>query len=528
MSLKNSKAWLYFHTLKHMKWSQVYYRVTKMAGFECGLGCTANADTESVHAIKPVIELDFDPHFLSRFQISELMKDHLSFLHSGAVMDWNGAWEFKDKSPLWNFNLHYFEYLFPLLSEYRKVKDPSYLEKAVFMIKSWIVNNPQEKKGPGWAPYTIDLRLTNWLSFYSLAENDLTEECRTLMRKSIAEQYIFLSRHVEKDILGNHYLEDLKALILCAIFFEDRSMLETAYSALLKECKEEILEDGVHFELSPMYHNIILEDLLKIYVALEEYHYPAAGLKEHIQLMLDAAWSMGESLNRLPLFNDCGNNVAKSLSSIVEAAANHLGISPVYKNSFPVAGFYIFKRGKWKLIVDAGQPGPTYIPGHAHCDALSFELFHCGTPVIVNCGTYAYQSIRRDEFRQTKAHNTVMVNGYEQSELWGTFRVARRSKVNVVDVGSDYLVMEMKDYKGAIIRRTITIGDKLIISDECRNAYLSAYLHLSKLLPVKLICSYSHKYRQSYAPEYGESELIDAISYEGRNHISVEISLKYE
>lgn len=525
MSLKNSKAWLYFHTLKHMKWSQIYYRVTKMAGFECGLGCNANVDTESVHAIKPVIELDFDPHFLSRFQISELMKDYLSFLHSGAVMDWNGAWEFKDKSPLWNFNLHYFEYLFPLLSEYRKVKDPSYLEKAVFMIKSWIVNNPQEKKGPGWAPYTIDLRLSNWLSFYSLAENDLTEECRTLMRKSIAEQYIFLSRHVEKDILGNHYLEDLKALILCAIFFEDRSMLETAYSALLKECKEEILEDGVHFELSPMYHNIILEDLLKIYVALVEYHYPAEGLKKHIQLMLDAAWSMGESLNRLPLFNDCGNNVAKSLSSIVEASANHLGISPVYKSSFPVAGLYIFKRGKWKLIVDAGQPGPTYIPGHAHCDALSYELYKDGKPVITNCGTYAYQSDFRSQFRSTAYHNTMMINGMEQSQCWGAFRMAKRSSVRVLDVDENTIRAEIKDYVGQKCVRTIQLSNDLNVVDRSQGHTITGFIHLLDNMPVQYSCDEKKTVKQLYAPEYGQYSEINAIAYSGKKRISVSIKL---
>ena len=43
-----------------------------------------------------------------------------------------------------------------------------------------------------------------------------------------------------------------------------------------------------------------------------------------------------------------------------------------------MSGFYIFKQNDWKLIVDAGQPGPAYIPGHAHCDAMSFELFKAG------------------------------------------------------------------------------------------------------------------------------------------------------
>ena len=485
MKSKNSKAGLYFNTLKYMKWSQVYYRIRKMAGLECGIGVAAYADVESINAIRPVRELDFDPVFLSRFQVAELMSDRISFLHSEAVMDWDGEWNFRDKSPLWNYNLHYFEYLFPLLNEYMKGKDPSYLQKAVFMIRSWIANNPQQKGGPGWAPYTINLRLTNWLSFYSHAESDLTEEFRLFMRNSIAEQYIFLSKHVEKDILGNHYFEDLKTLVLCAVFFEDRRMLDIAYSALLKECSEEILEDGMHYELSPMYHNIILEDLIKIYVALKGTDYPADELKKYIQIMLDAAWSLGESVNRLPLFNDCGNNVAKSLLSLVEAAENHLFIKPIYKSVFPKAGFYIFKRGEWKLIVDAGQPGPTYIPGHAHCDALSFELYRNGEPIITNCGTYAYQTDLRSQFRNTASHNTVMINGVEQSQCWGAFRMAKRSSVRVLDADENCLRAEIKDYCGQKCMRTIHFSKVLVVSDYSESNTVTGFIHLLEEIPVK-------------------------------------------
>ena len=58
------------------------------------------------------------------------------------------------------------------------------------------------------------------------------------------------------------------------------------------------------------------------------------------------------------------------------------------------SGFYIFKNGPWKLVVDAGQPGPAYIPGHAHCDAMSYELFKDGKPVLMNCGTYVKKQAR--------------------------------------------------------------------------------------------------------------------------------------
>ena len=524
MKLMDSKAGLYIRTLRYMKCSQVYRRIMKKAGFGCGTGVRVQADLEKYHPVGTVEELDLDKEFLKRFSVRDLMNDRFSFLHSEAER--NGSWEIRERSALWNYNLHYFEYLFPLLAEFRKAGGVRYLEKAVFLIKSWIRRNPKKAGGPGWEPYTIDLRLVNWLSFYSMAEKELPDDFRRMMRSSILEQYKFLSRHLEKDILGNHYFEDLKTLILCAVFFEDRRMLERVYPAFLKECKEEILGDGMHFELSPMYHRIILEGVIKAYAALKEYGYPAEELTSFIRSMSDASWSMEESLNRIPLFNDCGDNVAKSLKGLLAAAKKHAGIIPRFRSAFPDAGFYIFRRDGWKLIVDAGAPGPSYIPGHAHCDALSFELYRDGEPVITNCGTFAYQSELRGSFRNTSSHNTVMVNGTEQSQCWGIFRMAGRSKVRVIDAGKDHIRAEMTDHKGQKVHRTIKFGRKLTVTDESPGNKLTGFVHWLQEIPAVYRCDSKKKIEHLYAPEYGCCKAITASEYSGTGKIGIVVRLE--
>ena len=95
-----------------------------------------------------------------------------------------------------------------------KTADRKYLDKSVETINCWIDRNPQKSGGEGWASYTIALRLTNWLSYYSYVNEELDISFKEKLLGSIHEQYEFLSRHLEKDILGNHYFEDLKALIL--------------------------------------------------------------------------------------------------------------------------------------------------------------------------------------------------------------------------------------------------------------------------------------------------------------------------
>jgi len=81
-----------------------------------------------------------------------------------------------------------------------------------------------------------------------------------------------------------------------------------------------------------------------------------------------------------------------------------------------------------KLIMDIGEVGPDYQPGHAHADTLSFELSLWGQRFIVNSGISCYgQSVLREYQRSTKAHNTACVSGLSSSETWAGFRVARRA-----------------------------------------------------------------------------------------------------
>ena len=264
-----AKLELYSNTIKSMKASQIYYRIRKMLKLDCGIGCAVASNVGKAEPIVTVPELDYDPVFLKRFSADEILDDKVTFLHSSKVFHWNQKWHFDDKSALWNFNLHYFEYLFPLVDAYRKTNDRKYLVKSVEIINCWIEQNPQMDGGEGWSPYTIDLRLTNWLSYYSAVHSELDTAFREKLLMSIHEQYAFLSRHLEKDILGNHYFEDLKTLVLCALFFNDTVVLKVALQAFRKECKEEILPDGMHFELSPMYHKLIFEGVIRVAVALK-------------------------------------------------------------------------------------------------------------------------------------------------------------------------------------------------------------------------------------------------------------------
>lgn len=522
-----NKVLLYYNTLRNMKLSQIYSRIKIRLGGSCGIGVSVSENYVETINLLAIPELDFDPVFIERFPAEELMSDRITILHSSKDFYWKSVWEFKDRSDLWNFNLHYFEYLFPLVKAWKDSGDKKYLEKTFEIVSGWIKSNPIGAN-PAWASYPVSLRIVNWISYYGYTADNMPDEFRKTFLESLHSQYAYLSRHLEKDILGNHYFENLKSLVFAAIFFKDEAVFNKVMPVFKSECKEEILPDGMHFELSPMYHKIIFEGMLRVALALRKAGKPDSEIESYLQHMLDVAFSFEEGLDRVPLFNDGGNNVAKSLDALLITAGRYFGLKPCFRNRLESSGFYIFKREIkghiWKLVVDAGQPGPKYIPGHAHCDAMSYELFCDGKPVVVNCGTYAYQCEERGFFRSTAAHNTVMIDGVEQSQFWGEFRLAKRSCVRVQEVTDDSITMEMTDWKNRKAQRKIVLDDTLTVTDTAWGHSLISFIHVLGDLEINHSAE-ENTVSHFYSPDFGVKNQIAAKKLSGRNRIEIQMTL---
>lgn len=98
------------------------------------------------------------------------------------------------------------------------------------------------------------------------------------------------------------------------------------------------------------------------------------------------------------------------------------------------------------LLFDAGDLGPHHCPGHGHADALSFELWSYGQPLLVDPGTYQYVEGKwRDYFRSTAAHNTLTVDGQDQSEFGGPFRVGHMAQARLI---SQMITDELTEVEG--------------------------------------------------------------------------------
>lgn len=354
------------------------------------------------------------------------------FRFLNATKTFNGEdidWKSSEMPKLWRYNLHYFDYL---LAEDRS------LERKRRLINHWIARNP-----PGiedaWEPYTVSLRMVNWIKLF-LREPALVQP---EWLKSLHQQALWLEQHIEYHILANHYLKNGVALFFAGAYFEGADAdrwLRKGLEILRSELQEQFLADGGHFERSPMYHSICLVDYLDVLNLTKSS--PAAISRDianectdKVTAALDFLYGVCLPDGAIPLFNDSAFGIAPTPHQIFDYAGKVIGYktpspsSSLVLSVFPSSGYYVCRKAADMIIIDCGPIGPDYQPGHAHCDILSYELAIDGHRVVVDSGVFDYErSWERTYARSTRAHNTVVVDGEEQSEVWGVFRVARRAK----------------------------------------------------------------------------------------------------
>jgi hypothetical protein len=112
------------------------------------------------------------------------------------------------------------------------------------------------------------------------------------------------------------------------------------------------------------------------------------------------------------------------------------------------------------LVFDTGPHG--YLNGgHAHADALSVTLTVSGRPLLVDAGTacYTIDAARRDRFRSTRLHNTLILDGREQSEPAGPFHWARTTAASRLtwhtSPALDYVEGAHEGYAPLVHRRAV-------------------------------------------------------------------------
>jgi hypothetical protein len=380
---------------------------------------------------------------------------------------------FGDKKITWELNRH--QYFAILGQAYWLTGDERYAETFTDHINSWLAQNPP-KLGINWASsLEVAFRSISWtwaLHFFKRSEA-LTAETFLAVSKFLYLNAIHLETYLSTYFSPNTHLtgEALGLFYLGTLFpeFKDsHRWRKTGLRILLEQLERHVQPDGVYFEQSSYYHRYTADFYLHLHILLEANKEAVpARVDEKLQQLLDFLMYITRPDGRTPLFGDddggrlmkLDNRAANDFRATLATGAavfnrgdykfvaaepaeetlwllgpralaklDQLQASEPASRSrgFAESGYYVM-RDSWTaeanyLFFDCGHHGVDNC-GHAHADALSFELAANGQTMLIDPGTYTYTASKelRDSFRVSAAHNTLTVDDRSWSFAGGPF-----------------------------------------------------------------------------------------------------------
>jgi hypothetical protein len=409
-----NKIYLLISTIKYLKFSQIFFRIYYLIRLKIRkiVNFKYIADVKNVECNQITLQKGV-PHPAIDFRL-DIFK-FLNIKHSFS----NGIdWNYNAHGKLWTYNLNYFDFL----------NSVDRFEDGIRLIQNYLISDSNRKIG--LESYPTSLRGVNWIKFLSYHGID-----NHYINKDLFRQYDILLDNLEYHLLGNHILENGFSLLFGGYYFREDKFYNKGMDIVIKELDEQILSDGAHFELSPMYHQIILCRVLDSINLIANNTWKG---EKNLQVLIDYAslmlgWLKEVSYSSLdiPMLNDSTYNIAPSTKDLFDYA-DRLGVH-FGKINLNESGYRKIKRLNYECILDIGNVQAEYIPGHTHADTFNFEVRVGGRPFIVDSGIGTYESnSKRHIERSTKSHNTVEIMNVNSSEVWGGFRVGNRAIVSKI------------------------------------------------------------------------------------------------
>lgn len=374
-----------------------------------------------------------------------------------------------DVKLVWELNRLQFVPVIAALS--RLENDDAMAQSALDLIESWIDANPPFK-GINWiSGIELALRVVSILLTIGLVGRErVGARLSQKIRGCLAAHAYWLKRFPSRySSANNHLIAEEAALFILGTLWQGSAIdpLE-ARDMLIAEAFRQIHDDGVGAEQSPTYTAFTCEWYLLAFIVAKAAGVPfpddaiarIAAAGEHLRWLLDSTGNhprIGDDDEGRVIASGAGHEplyLASIVSGIAAATgrrdivADHgvpqlrnllLGWSDDASDS--CIGTRTFERGGYTIsrgrmgrresltVFDHGPLGYLSIAAHGHADALSLMLHLDAKPVLVDAGTYLYHSggSVRDRLRGTMAHNTLCINGTDQSEISGAFNWRRKA-----------------------------------------------------------------------------------------------------
>jgi uncharacterized heparinase superfamily protein len=420
-----------------------------------------------------------------------------------------------DHKIIWELNRHH--HWIALARAYWLTGDACYRARFIDELQSWLAANPP-LRGVNWASMLeLGMRALSWTwALNSFVSDDPCHEPPWTIDLLVAldRQLAHVERHLSFYFSPNtHLLGEALGLYVAgqALPFLRASKARVALGRriLVDEIPRQIASEGSHRERSSHYHRYALDFyLIALAVARITGDAAAAPFADAVERMSVAALALSDDHGRFAHFGDddggtalpiCGRALDDIHGSVAVAdvllhrrvidqredtawfrlhpmfsaeptrpSLRHT--TPSRSTALPELGYFVSRSPAGVHAVMHAGPHGYLNGGHAHADALSLTVTIGGKPLLIDpgTGTYTTDARVREQFRSTKSHNTVTVDGGSQSLTDGPFHWKRRAvttpRVWHAADGFDYFEAAHDGYRPALHRRHVmSVHDDLLI-----------------------------------------------------------------
>ena len=295
---------IYLHTRVHLKpiqlYYQLFYRLKRIFFFSV-------KKSEVFHTTNKLKWIDF-------IYNPESYHSNKTFIFLNIKKTFNQSinWNFdpNDKlDKLWIYNLNYFDFL-----NQEKINKNDGLELIYDFIKNY------DNLKYGMDAYPTSLRIINWIKFIS--KHNIND---SVILQSIKNDSDNLYKNLEYHLLANHLLENGFALLFAGYLFDNEKYIMKSIDILKNQLNEQILSDSGHFELSPMYHQIIFFRLLDSINLLKQnnnlFDYGLISyFSDKCKMMYSWLFNITYRNGNIPMLNDSTYGIAPESSKLFDYA----------------------------------------------------------------------------------------------------------------------------------------------------------------------------------------------------------------
>lgn len=488
-------------------------------GLRLNSGNTAFACNTAIHLLSGADYEQYKKRWSAGFQTEKEWPDTFSY-----DLEYKQKDEIGDARTNWELNRHF---QFALLAkDYAATGDEKYLNELRDLFADWNEKNPF-LHGISWTSVMeIAIRCVNWVYAYGfLAGTKAPETLLKALQTGILNMTDYIASHYSRySSANNHLIVEACAIGHSGILFHHQPWIDLAVNILTRELPLQNEPDGVNKEQSLHYQSFYMEamglmlrllkknglavpnlwgdmlDKMGRYVAdcMGDYGEIVVFGDDDEGKILDLAGVSGPGaaydhtghyryvLGMLSLLLDRQYTDLKSLDcetlrwlfteeEWARAAKKERYVSPQYC-CYRQGGNTILRSADRKVLIGVDHAALAFgsICAHGHADALSFQVFFEGKPLLIDPGTCIYHCDlkSRNAFRETRNHNTVCVGGKNQSEMLGAFLWGAKARAVLEDYrekdGGVCLVMTQDGYQPVIHKRTFAFdGNRtLTVTDE--------------------------------------------------------------